>query len=125
MIRDAENNSAADQKRRGVVEARNELEGLIHSVNKSFAEHGEKLDEATKSEIQAAIDDAKSAVGSEDAELLKTKTSALSNAALKIGQSMYKKDEKAQGDASASSETDNTASEAEYKEKDDSSKGSK
>lgn len=125
MIRDAENNQAADQQRRSVVESRNELEGLIHSVDKSYAEHGEKLDEATKSEIQAAIEEAKSVIGSEDAEVLKSKTSALSNAALKIGQAMYKKDDKAQGDAEADNKDNSTAQEAEYKEKDDASKGSK
>jgi len=59
MVRDAEQNSAADAKRREGVETRNELDSLVHSVTKSLSEHGEKLDEATKTEVQAAIDAAK------------------------------------------------------------------
>eukprot|EP00607_Mallomonas_marina_P008496 CAMPEP_0182416638 /NCGR_PEP_ID=MMETSP1167-20130531/1002_1 /TAXON_ID=2988 /ORGANISM="Mallomonas Sp, Strain CCMP3275" /LENGTH=681 /DNA_ID=CAMNT_0024589593 /DNA_START=78 /DNA_END=2123 /DNA_ORIENTATION=- len=121
MIRDAESNQAADQQRRAVVEQRNELEGLVHSVGKSLEEHGDKLDDETKKEIQTAIDEAKGVTGSEDVELLKEKNAALSSAALKIGQAMYKGQQSggeqgAAGDAAS----DDKAQEAEYKEKDES-----
>jgi molecular chaperone DnaK len=91
---------------------------LIHSVNKNLAEHKDKLDEATIAEIKKSIDEAKEVESSTDAEVIKTKVSALSSAAMKIGQAMYKKDgsnsdsSKPAGDA-ASSET----KDAQYEEK--------
>lgn len=51
MVRDAEQNSAADAKRREGVETRNELDSLVHSVTKSLSEHGEKLDEADRKSV--------------------------------------------------------------------------
>jgi molecular chaperone DnaK len=91
MVRDAEENAAADAKRKESVEARNELESLIHSVQKNLDEHGDKLDEETKTEIKKAIDEAKAVESGADLEVLKSKSSALSNASMKIGQAMYKK----------------------------------
>eukprot|EP01037_Dinobryon_pediforme_P019170 gene19170-19543_t len=59
MVKDAERNQAADAKRKEAVEARNELDSLVHSVTKSLDEHGEKLDDATKKAVQEALDAAK------------------------------------------------------------------
>jgi len=118
MVRDAEANQAADAKRKEAVETRNELDSLVHSVTKSLAEHGEKLDDATKTEVQAAIDAAKNVESEADLETLKTKVSELSTASMKIGQAMYGKK-----DASGSSESSEGASkEAEYEEKKDEKK---
>ena len=118
MVRDAEQNSAADAKRRESVETRNELDSLVHSVTKSLSEHGEKLDEATKTEVQAAIDAAKQVDSEADLETLKAKVSELSTASMKIGQAMYGKK-----DGSSSSEsTDGASKEAEYEEKKDEKK---
>jgi molecular chaperone DnaK len=94
---------------------------LVHSVTKSLAEHSEKLDEATKTEVQAAIDAAKSVDASADLETLKTKVSELSSASMKIGQAMYgKKDANASGDSSSGA--NGGAKEAEYEEKKDEKK---
>ena len=112
MIRDAEANQAADAKRKEAVEARNELDSLVHSVNKNLSEHSEKLDEATKTEVQKSIDDAKALKEDSTVEELKEKISALTNASMKIGQAIY--GNKKEGDASGTSEK---AKEAEYEEK--------
>ena len=64
---------------------------LIHSVNKNLSEHSEKLDDATKTEVQAAIDTANSVSSDADLEVLKEAVSSLSNASMKIGQAMYNK----------------------------------
>lgn len=89
MIRDAEANSAADAKRREAVEARNELDSLIHNVGKNLQEHGDKVDAALKAEIQGAIDAAKALGDAADVEAIKEQVAALNSAAMKIGQAMY------------------------------------
>jgi molecular chaperone DnaK len=90
---------------------------LIHNVNKSLSEHGEKLDEATKKEVQAAIDAAKAVDESADNDVLKAKISELQSASMKIGQAMYKKD----GSSGAAAE-EGGAKEAEYEDKKDEKK---
>jgi len=121
MIKDAEANQAADLKRKEAVEAKNELESLIHSVSKNLQEHGDKLDAATKEEVEKALADARGVDASADLESLKAKSSALSNASMKIGQAMYAKKD---GDATPSQEKESettsssTAKEADFDEKD-------
>ncbi|MEM9047760.1 MAG: molecular chaperone DnaK [Pseudomonadota bacterium] len=95
MVREAEENAEADKQRRTVVDATNQAESLIHSTEKSLAEHGDKVDEATKGGIEAAITTLRGAVETGDAEDIKAKTQALMEAAMKLGEAMYK----AQADA--------------------------
>jgi molecular chaperone DnaK len=121
MIKDAELNQAADLKRKESVEAKNELESLIHSVGKSLTEHADKLDEATKAEVQKNLDEAKAVQSSEDFEQIKAKKDALSQASMKIGQAVYAKNkESGAADAGAEGSADSTtAKDAEYEEKKD------
>jgi molecular chaperone DnaK len=116
MIKDAEANQAADQQRREAVEARNEIDGLIHSVGKQLEEHGDKLDDETKAMVQKAIDEAKTIDQSAPLEQIKEKSEALSKAAMKIGEAMYKNgssvEDKAADEAAANTQ------DAEYAEKD-------
>jgi len=120
MIRDAETNQAADAKRRESVETRNELDSLVHSVNKNLTEHADKIDDALKAEVNAAIEEAKNVPSDASLETLKGKVSALSNASMKIGQAMYgKKDGNAapaEGEA-AKDDANAGAKDAEYEEK--------
>jgi molecular chaperone DnaK len=90
MVKEAEANAEADKKRREMVEARNHAEGLVHQVEKNLTEHGEKLGAQEKGEAEAAIAAAKSALEGSDAEALKQATERLSQAAMKIGEAMYK-----------------------------------
>jgi molecular chaperone DnaK len=114
MIKEAEANQAADAKRRESIEARNEIDSLIHSVTKSLNEHKAKLDDATVTTIEKAIEDAKAIDEKADLETIKAASSALSNAALKIGEVMYKKDGSS-GESSPSEEK--PVQDAEFKEK--------
>ena len=93
---------------------------MIHSVTKNLAEHSDKLDESTKTEVQAALDDARAVPGTADVDVLKGKVSALSTASMKIGQAMYGKKDAASAPADGAKEPDSSAgaSEAEFKEKD-------
>lgn len=119
MIKDAEANQAADQQRRESVEARNELDSLIHSVQKNFGEHKDKLDAETIETIEKALQEAKTIDSTSSLEDIKAKSSALSSASMKIGEAMYKKtgSEAGAADASAEQPADSNETEAEYKEK--------
>jgi molecular chaperone DnaK len=90
MVKEAEANAAEDKKRKELVEAKNHAESLVHSTGKSLAEYGDKVPAADKSTIEAAIADVKSVMESEDAEAIKTKTNALAQAAMKLGEALYK-----------------------------------
>jgi molecular chaperone DnaK len=89
MVKDAEAHSAEDKKRREVVEAKNHAEGLIHSTEKSLAEYGSKVSAADKSAIESAVADLKGVLESGDAEAIKSRTQALAEAAMKLGEAMY------------------------------------
>jgi len=119
MVRDAEENSAADAEKKQMVEATNELESLIHSVEKNLGEHADKLDDATKEEINKALEDAK-AFSTEGASLddIKAKSGELNTVSLKIGQAMYGKGGEGSGE---NSEDDSApkADEAEFKDKEE------
>src|SRR5687768_763597 len=95
MVREAEQFAKEDKKRREAAEAKNSAEGLAHSTERQLAEHGDKVDEALKTEIQSAIDETKQAVESGDIEAMKSKTAALSQVAMKLGQAIYEKEQAA------------------------------
>ena len=90
MVKDAEENADADKKRRELVEAKNQAESMVHGAEKSLAEHGDKVDDATKAAIQTAIDELKAANEGEDLEDIKAKTQALTEASMKLGEAIYK-----------------------------------
>jgi len=101
MVKEAESNAAEDKKRREAVDARNHADALIHTTEKSLSEAGDKVDAADKSAVEAAIADLKSVLDSGDGETIKAKTDALTGAAMKIGEAMYKQQQEA-GAAGAS-----------------------
>jgi len=90
MVKEAEANAAEDKKRKDLVEAKNHGEALIHSTTKSMAELGDKLAASDKSVVEAAIADLKTAMEGSDAEDIKAKTNTLAQAAMKIGEALYK-----------------------------------
>ena len=89
MVKDAEAHSAEDKKRKELVEAKNQGEALVHATEKSLTEFGDKIPEADKTAIEAAKAELKSALEGEDAEAIKAKTQALSQASMKMGEAMY------------------------------------
>jgi molecular chaperone DnaK len=72
------------------VEAKNHAESLMHSTQKSVVELGDKISAADKSAVDAAIADLKSVLEGEDAEVIKEKTNVLAQAAMKLGEALYK-----------------------------------
>jgi molecular chaperone DnaK len=101
MVKEAEANAEEDKKRRELVEARNQGESLIHSTEKSLKEHGDKLPEAEKSGAEAAIQSLRDALAGEDAEMIGERTQALMQAAMKIGETIYKAEQEASAKADA------------------------
>ena len=89
MVREAEANKAEDEKRKAVVEAKNHGEALVHSTEKAMSDHGDKVGQAEKDAITAAIADLKSALEGDDAESIAAKTQTLAQASMKLGEAMY------------------------------------
>jgi len=126
MVKEAEENAEADKKRRALVEARNQGESLIHATEKSLAEHGEKVDEATRTGITDAITALRGVLESEDAEEIKAKTQALAEASMKLGEAIYKSEAEAASaagddDAAPAADKDDVV-DAEFEEVDDDGK---
>ena len=111
MVKDAEANAEADKKKKEVVEAKNHAEGLIHEVEKNLKEYGDKVSEGDKSAINSALEATKASIETENLEEIKSKTDALMQASMKLGEAMYKS-QQAQGDAGATPGADGGASEA-------------
>lgn len=90
MVKDAEAHAAEDKKLKEGIEARNQADGLIHSTEKMLKDNGDKVAAADKEAIEAAVKDLKDVLESNDAELIKSKTDALTQATMKVGEAMYK-----------------------------------
>jgi molecular chaperone DnaK len=90
MVKEAEANSAEDKKRKEAVEAKNQAESLIHSTQKTIKDAGDKVPESDKSAIEAAIADLKSSIDANDTEAITTKTTALMQLSMKLGEQLYK-----------------------------------
>ena len=96
MVKDAELNAADDKKKLELVQARNQGEAAVHSVNKSLAEHGDKLEAAEKDAITEAVKALEEALKGEDKAAIDEKTTALMAASQKLGEKMYAESQAAQ-----------------------------
>jgi molecular chaperone DnaK len=123
ILREAESNKAADEQRKKLIEARNKGENLVYQSEKSMREYGEKVSAGDRAEIENAINDLKSSLSGEDADLIEKRCDTLSSAIAKIGSAMYG----ANGDASSGEgssgstsggATDEKVVDGEYKETD-------
>jgi molecular chaperone DnaK len=122
MVKDAERFAEEDKKRRAAAEAKNNAESLIHTTERQLAEHGDKVDASVKSEIESALAEAKSAVESGDADRMTSTTQALAQAAMKLGQAIYEKEQAAAaspGAEAAERAADEDVVDAEFSEVDE------
>ena len=90
MVKDAEEHASEDKARRESAEAKNQAESLAHATEQSLQEHGDKVDEATKEQIEKDIAALREAAQGDDAEDIKKKMEALSQSSQKLGEAMYK-----------------------------------
>ncbi|MCB2081178.1 MAG: molecular chaperone DnaK, partial [Rickettsiales bacterium] len=111
MVKDAESHAEEDKKRKELIEARNQADSLVYSTEKSLKEYGEKIPEADKKAIEDAAAELKDTLEKDDVEAIKAKTEALSQAALKLGEAIYKSQQEAQaaGEGDADNASDDTA----------------
>ncbi|MBN9079355.1 MAG: molecular chaperone DnaK [Rhizobiales bacterium 65-79] len=89
MVKDAEANAEADKKRRGLVEARNQAEALVHSSEKSLKDYGDKVSADDRKAIEDAIAGLKAAAEGDNADDITAKTQTLAEVSMKLGQAMY------------------------------------
>jgi molecular chaperone DnaK len=129
MVQEAEQFAEEDKKRKAAAEAKNQAESLIHTTERQLQEHGDKVDASIKTEIETALAEAKAAVESNDAEQMTQKTNALAQAAMKLGEAMYKA-QQAETEAAAGPDagtsgptTEEEVVDAEFSEVDDEQKG--
>jgi len=101
MVKDAELHASEDQKKRALIEARNQADGLVYTTEKAVKEHGDKVDEGTRKGIETALEDLKKAMEGDDPEAIKSKTEALATASHKLAEVMY---QQAQGEAATGGE---------------------
>ncbi|MDA7487803.1 molecular chaperone DnaK [Candidatus Pelagibacter ubique] len=97
MVKDAEANKEEDKKKRESVDVRNQADTLLHSTEKNLKEHGAKVSDTDKKAIEDASTDLKEAIKGTDTEVIKKKTETLVQASMKLGEAIYKSQEKKEG----------------------------
>ncbi|MEQ8442251.1 MAG: molecular chaperone DnaK [Alphaproteobacteria bacterium] len=130
MVQEAEANAEDDKKRKELVEARNAADSAVHTTEKALADHGDALSGDEKSAIETAIQELKDVKDGDDLEEIKSKTEALTQASMKLGEAMYKAAQAeggdagmdAGGDAGGSSSQDEEVVDADFEEVDDDKK---
>jgi molecular chaperone DnaK len=97
MVKDAEANKEADKKKRETVDARNQADTIIHTTEKNLKEHGSKISETDKKAIEAGIADLRNALKGTNTEEVKKKTQSLVQSSMKLGEAIYKSQQKDSG----------------------------
>merc|ERR1711977_435665 len=97
MVKDAETNKEADKKKRETVDARNQADTIIHTTEKNLKEHGNKISDTEKKAIETGISDLRNALKGTDIEEVKKKTQSLVQSSMKLGEAIYKSQQKNSG----------------------------
>ncbi len=126
MVQEAAANAESDKKRRELVDARNQADGMIHATEKSIRDLGDKCPEAEKTTAEAAIEDVRKAMEGEDVQAITDASNALAQASMKIGEILYQQQQSAETAAPQDASThkpDENVVDAEFEEvKDDKKK---
>ena len=89
MVRDAESHAEEDKKFRELVDVRNKADGMIHAVEKSVKDLGDKVDAGERAKVESAISDLRTALKGDDKAVIEKKTEALAQASGSIAQKAY------------------------------------
>nr|MBA2689402.1 Hsp70 family protein [Burkholderiales bacterium] len=123
MVKDAEAHADEDKKALELVNARNQLDALIHSVKKMLKEQGDKLSGDEKSKVESALKDAEAVVNSPDKDAIEAKSQALAEASHKLAEKMYAEQqqqqaggESAEPDKGKAGKKDDNVVDAEFEE---------
>ena len=126
MVKDAEAHAEEDRKRKELVEAKNQAESLIHSTEKSIEEHGDKVDPATIEAIELAIAALKDEIEKDDADKIRTGIQNVTEAAMKLGEAIYKSSQESAGEEPAAADagpSEDDIVDAEFEDLDDGKRG--
>jgi len=110
MMKDAESHAGEDTKRKEVIEARNRLDGLVYSVEKTFSESKDKLDAAAAGEIEASIAESKTALAGDDTDAMNNAFNRLQTASHKLAEVLYSQTGSAETGGAATEEQASSAS---------------
>ncbi|MDA9990178.1 molecular chaperone DnaK [Paracoccaceae bacterium] len=120
MVREAEENADSDKERRDLIEARNQAESLIHSTEKSMEEHADKVDPTTLEAIELSIVALKDELETGDAGKIKSGIQNVTEAAMKLGEAIYKSSQEEEGVAPADADgMDEDILDADFEDLDD------
>ena len=97
MVHDAEKFAEEDKKKAELIQLRNESDHLIYTVEKTLKDHGDKVGEDDKKNIEAAIDNLRTAMNGDSVENIKSSREALEKASHKLAEEMYKQAQQAAG----------------------------
>ncbi len=130
MVKEAEANKEEDKKKRESVDVRNQADTLLHSTDKNLKEHGAKVSDADKKSIEDASTELKEAIKGTDTEEIKKKTETLVQASMKLGEAIYKSQEKKEsspkeGDKNDEGKKDDNVVDADFEEVKEESKEGK
>ena len=112
MVKEAEENAESDKERRELIEAKNQAESLIHSTEKSMEDHSDKVDPTTIEAIELAISALKDDLETENASKIKSGIQNVTDAAMKLGEAIYKANQENEEDAAPFDARDNAAANA-------------
>jgi molecular chaperone DnaK len=112
MVKEAEDNAEADKERRELIEAKNQAESLIHSTEKSMEDHSDKVDPTTIEAIELAISALKDDLETENAGKIKSGIQNVTDAAMKLGEAIYKANQENDDDTAPFDASDNAAANA-------------
>ena len=115
MVKEAEIHSDEDKKKKELIEARNQADGLVYTTEKTLKEHGDKVDAETKTKIESALEELKKAIEGDDKADINAKVEALSQSAHKLAEAMYAKAE-AEGEAGSADAGDDSVVDAEFED---------
>ena len=119
MVKDAEAHAAEDKKHKETVEARNQLDSLVYSTEKSLKEYGNDLDTGVKENIENALKKAKETLEGQDAQAMRTAAEQLSQSSHKLAEAMYAKASRQQPGQEASGDAKEQPANDGKKKKDD------
>ena len=122
-MKDAESHAEEDRRQREVAEVKNNAENLVYSTEKSLRDMGERVDPATRSEIEAAAAEVRKALDSDNTDEIKAKTDALMEASHKLAEAVYQQAQQQHaqsgGDGQSGQPQDENVEEADYEVIDD------
>lgn len=113
MVREAESSREKDEQRRAVIDAKNEADSTIYNIEKTLAEHKERVPQTVVDQVQSAVSDLKGSLEGEDAELIRQNIEKVKTASLEVGKAIYSQGSQ---NTQQSAESSESAEQKDFKE---------